>query len=79
MLKHINGGVINSVSQLRNDDRVMVLLRESLMQSSGSLTPATSKAASESLSKNVPKGVVEGSGGHKIDFRALQKEEFLKD
>ena len=27
----------------------------------------------------MPKGVVEGSGGHKIDFRGMQKEAFIKE
>jgi len=31
VLKQIDGGVISSTKQLKNDDRVMILLKESLM------------------------------------------------
>jgi len=39
VLKHIDGGQVTSTSALKNDDRVMILLKESLMQSSGTITP----------------------------------------
>jgi len=39
VLKHINGGIITSTGQLNNEDRVMILLKESLMQTSGTITP----------------------------------------
>lgn len=79
VLKHINGGVIQSTAQLHNEDRVMILLRESLMQSSGSITPATSKDGSLKNNLAGTQGVVKGSDGQKIDFRGMQKENFIKD
>ncbi len=44
VLKHISGGIITNTNQLNNEDRVMILLKESLMQSSGTLTPANTSS-----------------------------------
>ena len=77
VLKHINGGVITSTQQLNNEDRVMILLKESLMQSSGTITPSMSEHKMGAL-KNVT-----GTGGSKINFNNLEqpskhRDEFLE-